>query len=94
MEEVGSVRMKNSPETTQVLIVLSDNGVEEIPFQSNHEKSENNVNYMEVNIYCFIFQLSLYSYLAFESTLGQKLSRAESFARKKSREIEDIKFRE
>ena len=51
MEEVGSARMKNGPETTQVLIVLSDNGVEEIPFQSNQEKSENNVNHIQVNIY-------------------------------------------
>eukprot|EP00112_Aurelia_sp_Birch-Aquarium-sp1_P014305 Seg308.9 transcript_id=Seg308.9/GoldUCD/mRNA.D3Y31 product="hypothetical protein" protein_id=Seg308.9/GoldUCD/D3Y31 len=47
MEEVGGVRMKNGPETTQVLIVLSDNGVEEIPFQSNQEKSENNVKYIQ-----------------------------------------------
>lgn len=57
IESNGSTRkMTQKIDATQVLIVLSDNGVEEIPFvalEQKHEKLTKKPNVSQLTIFCY-----------------------------------------
>ena len=65
-EAIANTTRKTS--TTQVLIVLSDNGVEEIPFTPVNQKSGQQVNDTDVSLLNFLYAAQKLQYRPYTYT--------------------------